>query len=91
MHMEYDADGENEDLSSEQTEVALFLDASARLVIPVGRRWGLTVTVDGAVAPSLVANPVQLALPVGATAQDKPLPFPGWMGGLRIGASGALL
>ena len=91
MHMEYDADTRNESVSVEQTELALFLDASARLLVPLGHRWALTLTVDGAVAPSLLANPVQLRLPAGDTGDTKPLAFPAWMGGVRVGALGAVL
>jgi hypothetical protein len=91
MQMEYDAGTEDEGTSVEQTELALFLDASARLRVPLGRRWALTLTVDGAVAPSLVAHPIQLAAPPDASEGGPPLPFPAWMGGVRVGASGALL
>jgi hypothetical protein len=91
MHMEYDADNEDEDLSVEGTEVALFLDLSGRLDVPLGHGWALTVTVDGAVAPTVVAKPLQLPLPSGASSSDRLLPFPAWMGGVRVGAMGTLL
>ncbi len=88
MHIEYDLESE-EDASVDKTELALLLDLSARLSVPLGRRWALTVAVDGAVAPTLLANPVSLPLPAGSS--GSPVTFPAWMGGVRVGASGALL
>ena len=53
-------------------------------------RW-LTVTVDGGLAPSILASPTRLELPPGSAAGAGPLPaFPAWSGGVRVGASGAL-
>jgi hypothetical protein len=85
MHIEYDLESE-EDASIDKTELALLLDLSTRLSVPLGRRWALTVAVDGALAPTLLANPVSLQLPTGS-----PITFPAWTGGVRVGASGALL
>jgi hypothetical protein len=88
MHMEYDYPPGSEDEEVEGSEIALRLDASARLVVPLGRKWICTVTLDGGLAPSMLVSPAQLRLP---GAESQPPPFPAWSGGLRVGASGALL
>ena len=88
MHMEYDYPPGSEDEEVEGSEIALRLDASARLVVPLGRKWVCTVTLDGGLAPSMLVSPAQLRLP---GAETQPPPFPAWSGGLRVGASGALL
>lgn len=92
MHMEYDGASDAEGETVAGTEVALRLDVSARLAVPVAPQWVLTVTVDGGIAPSLLARPTRLDAPSGAAAGAPPLPlFPGWSGGVRVGVSGALL
>jgi hypothetical protein len=63
-------------------DIEFRLGASARLAVPLGRRWALTVTADTDVAPASLPRPKQ----VGTL-----LPFPIWTGGLRLGAAGALL
>ena len=88
MHMEYDA-GTDEGPYSEATLPTLLLDLSARLVVPITRRWGLAVTVDGSVAPTILASPTHLALPAGVSS-GAPLPFPAFTGGVRVGPLGAL-
>jgi hypothetical protein len=92
MHMEYDYPGGFEGALVEGTEVALRVDTSARLAVPLGPSWALTVTVDGGLAPAMLVSPSQLAVPGGAPpGSPAPPPFPAWMGGVRVGASGALL
>jgi hypothetical protein len=92
MHMEFDGTPLAEGQTVEGTAVALRFALSARLAIPVSPSWALTLTIDGGVAPSMLASPVRLGFSgaVGAGTQGPP-PFPAWSGGLRIGASGALL
>jgi len=90
MNMEYDYGPE--DSAIRETQVVLRLDASARLAVPLGRGWALTVTLDGGMAPSLVASPLRLSLPAPAGGNAAPPPaFPAWTGGLRLGATAALL
>jgi hypothetical protein len=92
MHMEYDGTPGPEGRTVEDTQVVLRLDTSARLAVPVDQHWVLTVTLDAGLAPSMLANPTRLALPVGpAPGGQPPPPFPAWSGGLRLGASGELL
>lgn len=92
MRMEYDSVAGAESQAVEGTEVVLRFDLSARLAVPVDRHWVVTVIVDGGVVPSLLARPTGLALPAGApVGEPPPPPFPAWSGGLRLGASGALL
>jgi hypothetical protein len=91
MHMEYDAPGGSEAESWDGTVVTLRADVSARLALPIGDSWVLTLTIDGGLAPSILANPTRLQVPESITAGNPPPPFPAWTGGLRIGASGALL
>jgi hypothetical protein len=92
MHMEYDFPAGFEGAPVEGTEVALRVDASARLAVPLGPNWALTVTVDGGLSPAMLVSPSQLAVPGGAPkGSEGPPPFPAWMGGVRVGASGALL
>lgn len=92
MHMEYDRVPDSEGASVQGTEVALRIDASARLAVPVGQNWIITLTMDAGFAPALLAAPVQLDAPGGALASAPGAPvFPPFAGGLRIGASGALL
>jgi len=91
MHMEYDTGSAGEAVSVQGTEVALRLDASARLSVPVGHSWTMTLTMDGGVAPALLARPIRLEVPAGVSTGGAPPTFPPWIGGLRLGASGALL
>jgi hypothetical protein len=91
MHMEYDAPGGSEGESWDGTVATLRADVSARLALPLGDSWVLTVTIDGGLAPSILANPTRLQVPESTTAGNPPPPFPAWTGGLRLGASGALL
>jgi hypothetical protein len=89
MHMEYDAPT-GEGLDAQGSEVVLRVDASARLAVPLGDSWALTLTLDAGLAPTLLASPTRIALPTGAPASEAPPLFPAWTGGLRLGASGAL-
>ena len=91
MNMEYDYG--LEDTAIRDTQVVLRIDASARLSVPLARGWALTITLDGGVAPSLVASPARLSVPAAAAGAVGALPpaFPAWAGGLRLGASAALL
>lgn len=92
MHMEYDGAGGAEGQALQGTEVALRFDASARLAVPINPHWVLTFTLDGGLAPSMLTSPTRLSLPAGAAAgAQQPPPFPAWSGGVRLGASGALL
>jgi len=91
MHMEYDAPGGSEAESTDGTVVTLRADVSTRLALPLSNSWVLTVTVDGGLAPTVLANPTRLQVPEAITGGNPPPPFPAWTGGLRIGASGALL
>ena len=88
MRMEYDGGAGGEAHSGQGDEVTLRVDASARLSVPLGPSWALTLTVDAGLAPSLLASPTRITLPAGAG--DVPA-FPAWTGGVRVGASGALL
>ncbi|HEY6462898.1 MAG TPA: hypothetical protein VIY73_22160 [Polyangiaceae bacterium] len=85
-HMELD--GADEINSVAGAIVELRLDASARLVVPVGQATMLTVTFDLGLSPSLLASPQQLAHAPGIA--DVP-PFPPYWGGLRLGLSRGLL
>jgi hypothetical protein len=90
MHMEYEPTTGGQAVVG--SDVVLRLDASSRLAIPIGQGWALTVTLDGGLAPSLLANPAVLPLPPGTSLGTEPPPaFPAWSGGVRIGLSGALL
>jgi hypothetical protein len=95
MHMEYDAasgSSGTEGPTVVDTDVALRLDVSARLSVPVDPRWALTITLDGGLAPAMLTRPAALELPVGGAAgTEKIPPFPAWSGGVRLGVSGALL
>ena len=92
MHMEYDAYPTAEGQAWTGTLVTLRADLSARLALPLGHGWALTVTFDGGLAPTILANPTSLQPPPGSPpVSEQPPPFPAWTGGLRVGASGALL
>jgi len=92
MHMEYDSDSSGEGQTVVDTDTALRLDVSARLSIPFDPSWALTLTLDGGLAPSMLARPANIQLPIGGAAGAQTLPpFPAWSGGLRLGVSGALL
>ena len=91
MHLEYDGSSGGDAQTVRDTEVVLRLDVSARLAVPLDRHWFLTVTLDGGLAPSQLATPTRLELPVGAAPGVKAPLFPAWSGGVRLGASGALL
>lgn len=88
MHMEYDGGTGGEGLGGQGNEVALRVDAAARLAVPLGPSWALTLTVDAGLAPSMLAAPTRITLPAGS---GEAPPFPAWTGGVRLGASGALL
>jgi len=90
MHMEYDVPSALEAQSVAGSEVALRVDASARLAVPLAEGWALTLTVDGGLAPTMLGT-TRLELPANSTAVATPPPFPAWTGGVRVGASGALL
>jgi hypothetical protein len=91
MHLEYDGTSGGDGQTARDTEVVLRLDVSARLAVPLDRHWFLTVTFDGGLAPSMLATPTRLELPVGAAPGVKAPLFPAWSGGVRLGAAGALL
>ncbi|MGA7123396.1 MAG: hypothetical protein WBY94_25055 [Polyangiaceae bacterium] len=92
MHMEYDGDSSGEGKTVVDTDTALRLDVSARLSIPFDPSWALTLTLDGGLAPSLLARPANIQLPVAGGTDAQTIPaFPAWSGGLRLGVSGALL
>ena len=77
--MEYDVPGhESEDESVAGSQVALRVDASARLAVPLGRRWALTLTVDAGLAPSLLAYRPGSSFPRTARRRPAPPPFPAW-------------
>jgi hypothetical protein len=90
MHMEYDVPGTGEDESVSGSQVALRLDASARLAVPLGPSWAFTLTIDAGLAPTMLQT-TRLELPPNAASDAAPPPFPAWTGGVRVGASGALL
>ena len=89
MHMEYDAPGASEAQSVAGSEVALRIDASARLAVPLADGWALTLTVDAGLAPTMLRT-TRVELPANLAGVAAP-PFPAWTGGLRVGASGVLL
>jgi hypothetical protein len=92
MHMEYDPVGGSEAQAWTGTLATLRADLSARLALPLGKSWALTVTADGGLAPTILASPTRLQPPAGSTpTAGQPPPFPAWTGGLRLGASGVLL
>ncbi len=82
MRLETDLLPGNETADEFANDVEFRLGLSARLAMPVGRRWALTLTADSDIAPASVFNPRR----VGTL-----LPFPTWTSGVRVGASGALL
>lgn len=88
MHMEYDGASEAQDVAGD--EVALRVDASARLAVSLSERWALTVTVDAGLAPAMLETH-RLESPASFGDLSPPPPFPAWTGGVRIGASGAVL
>jgi hypothetical protein len=79
-HMELD--GADEINSVAGAVVELRLDASARLVVPVGETTSLTVTLDLGLSPSLLASPQRLANAPGIA---DVAPFPSYWGGVRLG------
>jgi hypothetical protein len=89
MHMEFDAPGGSEGRDTSGSEVVLRVDASVRLAVPLGANWAFTLTLDGGLAPAMLASPTRIATPGGSVAE--PPPFPAWTGGVRVGAAGALL
>jgi hypothetical protein len=90
MHMEYDEPGGSEAQSVAGSEVALRVDASARLAVPLGEKWALTVTIDAGLAPTMLRT-TRLEVPAYLVDFPGPPPFPAWTGGVRVGVSGALL
>ena len=89
MHMEYDVPGGSEAQSVAGSEVALRVDASARLAVPLSESWALTVTIDAGLAPTMLQT-TRLEIPADLAGLPAPPPFPAWTGGVRVGASGAL-
>lgn len=82
MRMETDRVAGDEGADQVANDIELRVGASFRLAVPVARRWAVTVTADADVAPGSVAAQRRVgSMP----------PFPTWTGGLRVGASGALL
>ncbi len=90
MHMEYDAPGAPESASVAGSEVALRVDASARLAVPLAEGWALTVTADAGLAPTMLGT-TRLEVPAKLPAMATPPPFPAWTGGVRVGVAGAFL
>jgi hypothetical protein len=90
MHMEYDADAGSEEHSVSGSEVTLRLDASARMAVPLSERWALTVTIDAGLAPVMLRT-TRVEVPPAFSGAAAPPPFPAWTGGVRVGASGAIL
>jgi hypothetical protein len=82
MRLETDSVPGNESADQYANDIEFRLGVSARLALPMGQRWALTLTADTDVAPASLASPRH----VGTL-----LPFPTWTGGLRLGAMGALL
>ena len=71
MHMEYDVPGALEAESVAGSEVALRLDASARIAVPLAEGWALTLTVDGGLAPTMLGT-TRLELPVSLAGVAQP-------------------
>ena len=78
--------------SSEGTAVALRFDASTRLADTGRAGWALTLTMEAGLAPSMLTNPSGLHLPAGVPRRRAAARPPSRRrGGVRVGASGALL
>jgi hypothetical protein len=82
MRVETDLVPGNESADEFASDIDFRIGASARLVVPLGTRWSLTVTADSDVSPESVFSPRRVGTLI---------PFPTWTGGLRLGAAGALL
>jgi hypothetical protein len=78
-----------EDVSG--TDVELRIGAFARLWLPLGPSWALTVTADTDVMPNNLVAPDRIDLPPGVVTNEAIPPFPAWTGGLRLGVEGELL
>jgi hypothetical protein len=82
MRVETDLVPGNETADEFASDIDFRIGGSARLVVPLGARWSLTVTADSDVSPGSVFSPRRIGTLI---------PFPTWTGGLRLGAAGALL
>jgi hypothetical protein len=90
MSMEYDF---SDTVETTGSDVELSVDALVRLVLPLGKGWGLTLNLENDVIPgNLSSVPAHLQTPSNAPAGAvAPPPFPSWQGALRIGVQGSLL
>jgi hypothetical protein len=86
MHIELDGAAEDEAVVG--GTFALRVDGSARLLVPLGERTALTVTVDLGLSPSLLIAPQRLASP--SSTVNVP-PFPTYTGGVRLGFAAGVL
>lgn len=89
MRMEYDfADGRE----TNGSDVELGLGALARLCLPLGPHWALTIAAEGRALPGNALSASVLEVPQGETAgPGAPPTFPAWSAALRVGAMGELL
>jgi len=72
-------------------DVELRVGVFARLVLPLGNEWQMSVTADTDVAPSNLFTPTRIDVPAGVVVDQPVPPFPAWTSGLRLGISGELL
>lgn len=87
MRMEYDF---GNGVDSRGEDVELSVDAVARLALPVGKGWALTLTLEGDAIPGNLGNaPARVDTPPGQSRQAPQ--FPAWESALRLGVMGALL
>jgi hypothetical protein len=92
MQMEYDFPAGSKPGEVSGGDVEFGVDTMARLGLPLSKGWMLTIAIDGDFLPSNIASPARLQLPLGAmTGNVVPAPFPAITGGVRVGATGALL
>jgi hypothetical protein len=90
MRLEWDFPG-HPDTAGEDVEFAI--NAQARVAVSLSKDWALTLTLESELVPgNLTASPARIEVPVGVPASAAvPPPFPAWMGGIRLGAMGAVL
>jgi hypothetical protein len=65
------------------SDVELRIGANVRLSLPLSRGWFLSITADTDIVPNGLTSALRV--------DPLPVPFPSWTGGLRLGASGALM
>jgi hypothetical protein len=78
---------------AEGEDVEFALDASVRVALALSRSWALTLTLESELVPgNLTSSSAHVEPPSNLPSTVAAPPnFPGWMGGVRFGAMGAVL